>query len=105
MQGVDLVKTCTVVTLSEEVTVYNGIEELKETLFSLYQQGFSTMVLDFTYLTIIDASGLSVLLVFQSRLKAVGGELKIVNITSHYLRDLFQMINLHRVISIEDGPL
>ena len=91
-----------VVKMPENVTVSGGVESLKENLNSLRQQGYSMIVLDFTSLTMLDAAGLNMLLALQRRLKESGGELRIVNITSRHLQELFRKIELEKVIPIED---
>ena len=74
---------------------------LRERLQMLYEEGFDAITLDFNQVTSIDSSGLGKLLLFQKRLKERGGELKIINITSGYIRKMFKMIDLDKVITIE----
>lgn len=90
-----------VVTLPEKIAIFKGADELKKVLLTLCDEGFSTIVLDFRDLIMIDTSGLRHLLVFQHRLKSMKGSLKIINITSQYIRDMFETIELYKVISIE----
>ena len=75
---------------------------LREKLQMLYDEGSKVIVLDFNSVTSIDSSGLGKLLIFQKKLKERGGELKIINITSEYIRKMFKMIHLNKVINIED---
>lgn len=93
--------SCAVVTLPEKVAIFMGVEEFKETLINLYDEGYHIIVLDFSNLIMIDTSGLSQLLVFQHRLREREGELRIVNITSNYIREMFETIELFKVIPIE----
>lgn len=90
-----------VVALPEKIAIFKGAEQFKEILLSLYEEGHKTIVLDFKNLIMIDTSGLSQLLVFQHKLKERGGGLRIINITSDYIRDMFKTIELNKVISIE----
>ncbi len=76
---------------------------LREKLQLLYEEGFNTITLDFNLVTSIDSSGLGRLLLFQKRLAERGGELRIINITSGYIRRMFEMIDLGKVINIEDS--
>lgn len=90
-----------VIIMEEKVAIFRGVEEFKEILLSLCSQGYKTIVLDFSHLIMIDTSGLSQLLIFQHRLKEQGGGLEIINITSEYIREMFETIELYKVISIE----
>lgn len=89
-----------VVIMQERIGVSNGVEEFKEILLSLCERGYKTIVLDFSHLIMIDTSGLSQLLIFQHRLKGIGGGLEIKNITSEYILEMFNTIELYKVILI-----
>lgn len=75
--------------------------ELKMALLKLYDDGCKIIEVDFTNITNIDSSGLGKLLLFQKKLKERQGELKIVNISSEYIRKMFTMIHLYKVIDFE----
>ncbi len=75
---------------------------LGEKLQVLYDEGFKEITLDFNLVTGIDSSGLGKLLIFQKKLKERGGKLKIINITNEYIRKMFKMIHLYKVIDIEN---
>lgn len=77
-------------------------QELKDKLLLLYEEGFKNVSIDFTDVTGIDSSGLGKLLLFQKKLKERDGELRVVNITSDYIRKMFNIIHLYKVINIED---
>ncbi len=77
-------------------------EDLKKQLLAAYRQGFDYVKIDFSEVTGIDSSGLGKLLLFQKKLKERGGELSIVNIKNDYLKKMFSMIQLYKVIHIED---
>ncbi len=76
--------------------------ELKQTFLELFDEGYSTFVIDFGQVDGIDSSGLGKLLLFQKKLKERSGELKIINISSEYVKKMFAMIHLNKVITIED---
>ncbi|MGI6616026.1 MAG: STAS domain-containing protein [Dethiobacteria bacterium] len=78
-------------------------EEFKEALQTLYERGYSTVVIDCSRLAIIDSAGLGNLIMFQKKLQERGGELRITNVDHRYIRHLFDMIELDRVIKIEEG--
>ena len=76
--------------------------DLKEQFVMLMEEGYTDVTVDFTHVDGIDSSGLGKLLLFQKRLREKEGTLRITNITSDYIRRMFVMIQLHRVIDIED---
>ncbi len=73
----------------------------KQALKSLYEGGYSTILVNCNHLEMIDSAGIGSLVLFQKRLKERGGELKLINVTNDYIKHLFGMIDLARVISIE----
>ncbi|MCK8816786.1 STAS domain-containing protein [Natroniella sulfidigena] len=79
----------------------NNSQELKKKLLNLYDDGYNEIVVNFNNVTSIDSSGLGKLLLFHKRLKERGGQLKIVNVNSDYVKKMFEMIHLNKVIDIE----
>lgn len=77
-------------------------EEFREALQALYEKGYSSVVVDCSRLAIIDSAGLGNLIMFQKKLRERGGDLSIINVDHHYIRHLFDMIELDRVIKIEE---
>lgn len=75
--------------------------ELKEALLALMDEGFNMITLDFTNVNAIDSSGLGKLLLFQNKLRERQGELQIINVHNDYIRKMFSMIYLYKVIKIE----
>lgn len=92
-----------VVFLGERVNIMNS-PELKQKLQALYDEGVQLITVDFSGTKMIDSSCLGKLLMFQKRLKDRGGELKINNVTSDYIRKMFDIIQLYKVINIESNP-
>ena len=84
-----------------EVINLTNAPEFKQALESLYEQGTRIIQVDCNCLKMIDSAGLGSLVLFQKKLKERGGELKLINVTEGYIRHLFDMIDLQRVISIE----
>ncbi len=76
--------------------------QFKEMLQSVYDQGYSTIILDCEYLQMFDTAGISGVAIFQHRLKERGGELKIINVTNNYIKHLFRTIELNKLVSIEE---
>ncbi len=91
-----------------DVTVYpegridiSNSQTLKEDLMEFYRDGFTNVVIDFGKISSIDSSGLGKLLLFHKKLKETDGKLKLVNIKSDYVKKMFKMIHLNKVIEIE----
>lgn len=76
-------------------------EKLNTFLSSAYNQKFNTILVDFTHVTSLDSSGFGILLLINKKLQERGGELKIINVKSSIVRNMFKAIRLHRVIHIE----
>ena len=77
--------------------------DLKETLLSVYNEGYNLITMDFEKVYGIDSSGLGKLLLIQKKLSERSGKLKIINVTSDYVKKMFSMIHLNKVIEIEGG--
>jgi anti-sigma B factor antagonist len=76
-------------------------QDLKESLLELFNEGYDFIVIDFNKVTSIDSSGLGKLLLFQKKLKERNGALSIVNVKTEYIKNMFKMIHLDKVIDIE----
>ncbi|MEW5921505.1 MAG: STAS domain-containing protein [Bacillota bacterium] len=88
-----------VIYLGEKVNIVNS-PELKQKLQALYDEGYKTIIVDFSGTKMIDSSCLGKLLMFQKKLKEREGELKIVNVSSEYINKMFNVIQLYKVINI-----
>ncbi len=86
--------------LPDKIDLTNA-NAFKRDLQTLYDQGYNLIMLDCSSLTIIDSAGLGSLIMFQKKLKQRGGELKLINVNHSYIRHLFDMIELNRIIKIE----
>ncbi|MFW5988065.1 MAG: STAS domain-containing protein [bacterium] len=80
---------------------FTNSQELKKELLNLFDEGFNKIIIDFERVESIDSSGLGKLLLFQKKLKERDGILKIINVTSDYIKNMFDMIHLNKVIDIE----
>lgn len=87
------------ITLPEKIDLTN-VNAFKRNLQALYDRGHNSIELDCTNLTIIDSAGLGSLIMFQKKLKERGGELKLINVNHSYIKHLFDMIELNRIIRI-----
>ncbi len=77
--------------------------DFKHALKTLYEQGYKNINVDCGFLEMIDSSGLGSLVLYQKKLKERDGELKLVNVINNYIKHLFNMIDLGRVIRIEQS--
>ena len=93
----------TTVILPNIVAISGGADELKSAMLTLCDQHCKNIVLDFSSVTLLDSIGLGKILFVQQRLIEYGGGIKFINVKSEYLRKLFKLINLHKVIKIEDS--
>ena len=76
-------------------------QDLKKKLLEIFDDGYDEIVIDFSNISSIDSSGLGKLLLFHKKLKERGGELRIINVGSDYVKKMFSMIHLNKVINIE----
>lgn len=81
---------------------FSNSQELKESLLDLFDQGYKKIIMDFKKVESIDSSGLGKLLLFHKKLKEKNGELIIRSVESEYIKNMFEMIHLGKVIEIED---
>lgn len=88
------------VILPEKIDLTNS-GKLKEVLFSLCEEGHGLIKLDFNKVFSMDSSGLGKLIIAQKKLRDSGGELRIINVKSSSIMDLFHSIDLHKVLIIE----
>ncbi|MFW6026122.1 MAG: STAS domain-containing protein [Candidatus Woesearchaeota archaeon] len=91
-----------VVVRPKENIDFSNSNELKEELLRVYEDGYNQIDIDFTEVDRIDSSGLGKLLLFHKRLKEKKGNLVIKNIESNYIKNMFDMIHLDKIIEIED---
>ncbi|MGM0410197.1 MAG: STAS domain-containing protein [Bacillota bacterium] len=91
-----------VVVRPKENIDFSNSNELKEELLRVYEDGYSQVEIDFTEVDRIDSSGLGKLLLFHKRLKEKKGNLVIKNIESNYIKNMFDMIHLDKIIEIDN---
>jgi len=76
-------------------------DDFKNKVTSLIDEGIYHICLDFSQVSGIDSSGLGKLLLFQKQLSEKGGKLRIRNVTSEYVKKIFSLVHLYKVIEIE----
>lgn len=90
-----------VVAVPESKIDITNSQEVKEELLGLIKEGYTEITIDFTKVDNVDSSGLGKLLLLHKRLKEEDGKLRIINVTSDYVRKMFSMIHLNKVLEIE----
>lgn len=90
-----------IVYLEGEIDFTNS-QDFKNELLKIYDQNIKDVEIDFGRLESIDSSGLGKILLFNKKLEEIDGELKIKNVKSEYIREMFEMIQLNKVIKIID---
>ncbi|MCK8824820.1 STAS domain-containing protein [Fuchsiella alkaliacetigena] len=88
------------ITPESRIDITNS-QDLKEDLLAIYEEGYEEIIIDFTNVDSIDSSGLGKLLLFHKKLKERDGKLRIINVSSDYVKKMFKMIHLNKVIDIE----
>ena len=89
-----------VVSPEEKIDVSNA-KDFKDELITLYEQGFEKIIVDFADVERIQSSGVGALLSFNDKLLKDGGKLKIINVNKDYIKKIFQMTKLHKIIEVE----
>ncbi len=75
---------------------------LSELFLSLYEEGVQVIFVDFSLTDYIHKNCLVPLILCQGWQRDGGAELKIVNVKGRYVRRLFDMLDLRRVINVEE---
>lgn len=81
---------------------FSNAQKLKKDLLDVFESGYKEVRLNFEKVSRIDSSGLGKLLLFHKRLREKNGKLIIENVKSNYVKNMFDVINLHKVIEIKD---
>lgn len=81
---------------------FSNSQNLKEDLLNLLKEDYKEIIIDFGNVESIDSSGLGKLLLFHKKIKEKEGQLRIRNVESDYIKNMFEMIHLAKVIEIED---
>lgn len=81
---------------------FSNAHKFKEKLLEVFNDDYKMVIIDFAKVESIDSSGLGKLLLFHKKLKENDKTLIIRNIESDYLKKMFDMIHLNKVIKIED---
>jgi len=82
----------------------SNAEEFKNQVVSLIEEGRVNICIDFTEVSGVDSSGVGKLLVSRKKINESGGRLRIRNLIEKDVRELFYVLDLHKVIEIEELP-
>ncbi len=98
---VDVRNASAIIKPDENIDLTNA-EQLKEKFLQLVEEeNIDRIILDFSEVRKIDSSGLGKLLLFNKIIAENEGILKIRNVNSDYVREVFAMVNLSEIIDIE----
>ncbi|MGM0602078.1 MAG: STAS domain-containing protein [Bacillota bacterium] len=81
---------------------FSNSQKLKKDLLDIFDNGYKKVRINFEKVSRIDSSALGKLLLFHKRLREKNGKLIIENVKSSYVKNMFDVINLHKVIEIKD---
>lgn len=98
---IEIHEQCGKVVPPEKIDLTN-VGEFKHALQSLYERGYNSIEVDCIDLAMIDSAGLGNLVMFQRKLKERGGKLKMININHSYIKHLFDMLELSKIINIKE---
>jgi anti-anti-sigma factor len=96
------VNSTDVIIMPKENIDYSNSQKFKEILQKLFEQNYKKIIIDFSEIERIDSSGLGKILLFQKKLKERNGDLIITNVKNDYIKNMFEMIHLNKVITIRD---
>ncbi len=87
--------------LPEKVIIPHS-DNFKPALQKAYEMGYKTIVLDCSKLAMFDTAGIAYLAVYQKKQRDRGGEVKMINVSHNYIKHMFNIIELRKMVSIEE---
>ncbi len=91
-----------VITPKDYIDITNA-QELWEKMINLCETGCKEITIDFAHVSRIDCSGLGKLLLVQKRLKESQGGLRLINVINPFVRKFFAIVQLEKVITLENN--
>ncbi len=76
-------------------------ENIEELFRKLREEKVKDVTLDFAGVEEIDSFGLGKILLLNKETEERGGNLKIINVTSEYVREMFAIVQMDKVVEIE----
>lgn len=95
----------TAIIAPEDFIDITNSHRLWDSLMFLCDAGFKEIWIDFTHVGRIDCSGLGKILLAQKRLKESRGGLKLINVTNPFVRKFFALVQVEKVIPVENKQL
>ncbi len=80
----------------------NVSEQFREEIRKLLDQDYKTVILDLSNVSVMNSTGIGVLIAMQSTLEKVNGRLKVVGLQP-LMREIFQRMRLEQLFDIEDN--
>lgn len=84
----------------EKEVGFSNISELKELVSTEIASGNHNIAIDMSMVSVINSSGLGVLISLLTKINAVKGSLKLLNLNDK-LKEIFQITRLDRVFDID----
>lgn len=96
-------------TTSEQTTVIKPdgdivascVDELKKETLEHIKNGQKEIVFDFDNVTLIDSSGIGLIIASQNQIKKEGGEVKVINVSSDIVK-MFKIMRLDKHLNISE---
>ena len=101
---IDRINPQTVVIHLAKMVTADDSSALLQLLQALYNDGVLFIRVDFALTEHIHKTCLGPLVMVQMKLKDRGGEVSFVNVTGSHVKHLFEMLDLRRIISINEAP-
>lgn len=88
------------VKLNEKFDISNA-SEFDDIIDKINNQGIERVKLDFSRLKTIDSSGVGKIMLLKGNLDKRDGKLKIINMKSEYIKEMFNAMKLENILEIE----
>jgi len=85
----------------EKDIVASLVDELKKEMLQFIKNGAKELILDIQGVTLIDSSGIGLLIASQNQIKKEGGKIKVINATSDIMK-MFKIMRLDKHIEISE---
>ncbi len=94
-------KSYALIVMPEKVVVTHS-GSLETALREACDKGYKTIVVDCKDMRMFDTAGLGYLATYQKKQKDRGGEIKLINVADDYVKNMFRIIELNKLLSIEE---
>lgn len=94
----------TIIRIDEDRIDAGSAAEMKNTLFSIIDEGNRHLAVDLSKVLFVDSSGLSSLVALKRRVSPAGGKIGIWGLTPN-VRSLFELTQLYKVFEIFENEI